>query len=327
MPFPAWDAQALRPIDQRHQVHGDVAACDACRGGGVSAMRRRCTSNAKHSSATSLGRERDRPVCFSIRRNRWRTVFGWQISTSAAPRTDASLSCHTRNVSKSISRSSSGRSPKPSTAAPTVLIITSGALTAAVARMEPSNTATDDVESVGARNITLATCRARRVSRRSSKAALTPTRTVVIRDMRATTQNGQMHTRVRNSVAARIAATALVPKRGSGAWCNEGRRHGNPRHRRIERMVRYRSSDISHNRAQLLMPALATTISNRPRRQNGTYARSVSSGHRAGVDHRRGHSPAWVAGRRPRIALATKRPDALLAGAVAAVTRVRLAAH
>jgi hypothetical protein len=26
-------------------------------------------------------------VCFSIRRNRWRTVFGWQMSTSAAPRT------------------------------------------------------------------------------------------------------------------------------------------------------------------------------------------------------------------------------------------------
>ena len=51
-------------------------------------------------------------MCFSIRRKRWRTVFGWQISTSAAPRTDASLSCHTRNVSKSISRSSSGRSAK-----------------------------------------------------------------------------------------------------------------------------------------------------------------------------------------------------------------------
>ena len=51
------------------------------------------------------------------------------------PDTDASLSCHTRNVSKSISRSSSGRSPKPTNTAPTVLIITSGALTAAVARM------------------------------------------------------------------------------------------------------------------------------------------------------------------------------------------------
>src|SRR4029077_9488609 len=36
LPFPAWDAQALRPIDQRHQVHGDVADCDPCRGGGVS---------------------------------------------------------------------------------------------------------------------------------------------------------------------------------------------------------------------------------------------------------------------------------------------------
>src|SRR6476659_6893667 len=31
------DAQALRPIDQRHQAHGDVADCDASRGGGVSA--------------------------------------------------------------------------------------------------------------------------------------------------------------------------------------------------------------------------------------------------------------------------------------------------
>jgi len=43
---------------------------------GFGYMRRRCTSKAKHTSATSLGRERDRPVCFSIRRNRWRTVFG-----------------------------------------------------------------------------------------------------------------------------------------------------------------------------------------------------------------------------------------------------------
>ena len=87
--------------------------------------RRRCTSKAKHSSAISFGRERDRPVCFSIRRNRWRTVFGWQISTSAAPRTDVSLSGHTRNVPKSISRSSSGRSPKPSNATATVWTITS----------------------------------------------------------------------------------------------------------------------------------------------------------------------------------------------------------
>jgi hypothetical protein len=47
---------------------------------GFGYMRRWCTSNAKRSSATSLGRERDRPVCFSIRRKRWRTVFGWQIS-------------------------------------------------------------------------------------------------------------------------------------------------------------------------------------------------------------------------------------------------------
>src|SRR4029077_3632242 len=116
---------------------------------GLGYIRRRCTSKAKHSSATSLGRERDRPVCFSIRRNRWRTVFGWQISTSAAARTDASLSRHTRNVSNSIARSWSGRPPKPSNAAPTVLIIASGALTAAVARMEPSNTATEDAELVG----------------------------------------------------------------------------------------------------------------------------------------------------------------------------------
>jgi hypothetical protein len=94
-----------------------------------------------------------------------------------------------RNVSKSISRSSSGRSPKPSNAAPTVLIIASGALTAAVARIEPSNTATEDVESVGPRSITLATRRARGVSRRCPKAALTPTRAVVIRDIRATTMS------------------------------------------------------------------------------------------------------------------------------------------
>src|SRR6476660_5449535 len=87
---------------------------------GFGSMRRRWTSKARHSSATSLGRERDRPVCFSIRRNRWRTVFGWQISTSAALRTDASLYCHTRNVSKSVSRSSSGTSPKPPNIAPTV---------------------------------------------------------------------------------------------------------------------------------------------------------------------------------------------------------------
>jgi len=58
--------------------------------------RRRCTSNAKHSSATSLGRESDRPVRFSIRCNRWRTVLGWQMSASAAHRTDASLSCSPR---------------------------------------------------------------------------------------------------------------------------------------------------------------------------------------------------------------------------------------
>src|SRR6478672_5987418 len=154
---------------------------------GFGYIRRRCTSKAKHSSATSLGRERDRPVCFSIRRSRWRTVFGWQLSTAAAAHTDASLSCHTRNVSKSVSRSSSGRSPKPCNTAPTVLIIVSGALTAAVARMEPSNTATEEVESAGPRTITRAKCRARGVSRRSLKAALTPTRTVVIRDSRATT--------------------------------------------------------------------------------------------------------------------------------------------
>jgi hypothetical protein len=43
-------------------------------------MSRRCTSKAKHSSATSLGRERDRPVRFSIRCKRCRTVLGWQES-------------------------------------------------------------------------------------------------------------------------------------------------------------------------------------------------------------------------------------------------------
>jgi hypothetical protein len=43
---------------------------------GLGYMSRRCTSNAKHSSARSRGRERDRPVCFSIRRSRCRTVLG-----------------------------------------------------------------------------------------------------------------------------------------------------------------------------------------------------------------------------------------------------------
>src|SRR6478736_1298077 len=45
---------------------------------GFGSIRRRCTSKAKHSSAISRGRERDRPVCFSIRCKRWRTVLGWQ---------------------------------------------------------------------------------------------------------------------------------------------------------------------------------------------------------------------------------------------------------
>jgi hypothetical protein len=145
-------------------------------------------------------------VCFSIRRNRWRTVLGWQISTSAAPRTDASLFSHTRNVSNSVSRSSSGRSPKPSSAAPAVLIIAAGALTAAVARIEPSNTATEEVESVGPRTITRATCRACGASRRSVKAALTPTRAVVIRDSRATTLS-----------SFRSDATCTIPTCTSGS--------------------------------------------------------------------------------------------------------------
>ena len=49
----------------------------------------------------------------------------------------------------SISRSASGRSPKPSNAAPAVWTITFAALTAAVARMEPSNTATEDLDLSG----------------------------------------------------------------------------------------------------------------------------------------------------------------------------------
>ena len=69
-----------------------------------------------------------------------------------------------------------GKVTKPSNAAPTVWIIASGALTAAVARMEPSNIATEEVESARPRNIIRATCRARGVSRRSPKAALTPAR-------------------------------------------------------------------------------------------------------------------------------------------------------
>ena len=81
---------------------------------GFGYIRRRRTSKAKHSSATSFGREGDRPVCFSIRRNRWRTVLGWRISTSAASFTDGSLSSHTRDVLSSTSRFVSGRWPKPS---------------------------------------------------------------------------------------------------------------------------------------------------------------------------------------------------------------------
>jgi len=41
-------------------------------------------------------------VCFSIRRNRWRTVFGWQIRTSAAPRTDACAATTRAAVGTSI---------------------------------------------------------------------------------------------------------------------------------------------------------------------------------------------------------------------------------
>ena len=158
------------------------------------------------------------------------------------PRTEASLSCHARNVSNSISRSSSGRSPKPSNAAPTVLIITSGALTAAVARMEPSNTATEDVESVGPRNITLATCRARGVSRRSPKAALTPTRTVVIRDSSAT---------IRSSLWPDSTCTISTCTSGSS--------------RHAEKMSRLRSFDsISGSGAPPPLGTWAATTTNGP---------------------------------------------------------------
>ena len=37
---------------------------------------RRFTSKTRHSSATSRGRDRERPVHFSILRNRWRIVLG-----------------------------------------------------------------------------------------------------------------------------------------------------------------------------------------------------------------------------------------------------------
>ena len=59
------------------------------------------SETAKHSSAISLGGGGDRPVRFSIRRNRWRTVLGWQKSRSAAAFTDRSLCGHARNVSNS----------------------------------------------------------------------------------------------------------------------------------------------------------------------------------------------------------------------------------
>src|SRR4051812_8323981 len=112
---------------------------------------------------------------------------GWQISTSAEAFTDASFSCHTLNVSNRICRSSSGRSSRQSNAVPTHLIITSGAATAAVARREPSNTATFDRRAARLRIVTFAKCTACGVSRRSSKRALTPTRSAGIRDMRART--------------------------------------------------------------------------------------------------------------------------------------------
>jgi len=67
---------------------------------------------------------------------------------------------------------------KPPNAFPIDLTITSGALTAAVASIEPSNTAMDEASSGRPRSITLAKCSACGVSRRSSKRALIPTRSV-----------------------------------------------------------------------------------------------------------------------------------------------------
>src|SRR6476660_1469723 len=57
-----------------------------------------------------------------------------------------------------------------------------GAATAAVARIEPSNTATGEAWGDRPRIITLAKCSACGVSRRSSKRALIPTRFVATRD-------------------------------------------------------------------------------------------------------------------------------------------------
>ena len=70
--------------------------------------------------------------------------------TVVRPRTfiQASLSCHTRNVSNNASRSASGTSLNRSNAVPADLTIISGALTAAVARIEPSKTATGNVRLV-----------------------------------------------------------------------------------------------------------------------------------------------------------------------------------
>ena len=89
-----------------------------------------------------------------------------------------------------------------------------------------------------------------------------------------------------------------------------------------------RSSDISHNRAQLLMPALATTISNRPRRREWHlcaecfFRSSGWCGSSPGPQSRLGGGPTAKDRSSDQGSL-----DALLAGAVAAVTRVRLAAH
>ncbi len=98
---------SYKPARYEPAPAGQIVIVAALRSSAVSMgfgyIRRRCTSNAKHSSATSLGRDRERPVRCSIGRNRWRTVLGWQNSRSAAAFTVASFSCHARNVSNSTS--------------------------------------------------------------------------------------------------------------------------------------------------------------------------------------------------------------------------------
>lgn len=106
---------------------------------------------------------------------------------------------------ESVSRSSSGRSSKSFKAPPIDFTITSGEASAAVARIEPSNTATGEEWRGRPRYITLAICSACGVSRRSSKHELTPTRFVVSRHTKP---------RIASSCRSEVTCTILTCKSG-----------------------------------------------------------------------------------------------------------------